>query len=441
MSYIPSTGEERKDMLQAIGLNSFEELYVNVPSELVHNGKYTHLADDGLSEFETLREMEGFAAKNKRFGTIFRGAGAYRHYIPSCVKHLSGRSEFVTAYTPYQAEMSQGVLQAIFEYQTAICMLTGMDVSNASVYDGATAAAEAVSMCREKKQNTVIVSEAVNPYTLSVIRTYSKAMDINVLVCPAKDGQTDLDQLKNLLNDETAAVYAEIPNYFGIIEDGEKIAEITHTTKAKFVAGVNPVSLGVLTPPGEYGADIAVGDAQPLGMPLSFGGPYVGFMSAKKALVRKLPGRIVGETKDLEGKRAYVLTLQAREQHIRREKASSSICSNQALCALTATIYCAAMGPQGLYDVASQSMANAQYLKQELAKLDKFEVLYPDVPTFHEFVTSYKGDADKLLSCLEQNGVLGGLPLGSGKILWCATEVNTKAEIDCLVKTVKECDA
>ena len=352
-----------------------------------------------------------------------RGAGAYRHYIPAIIRQVTSKEEFVTAYTPYQAEISQGVLQSIFEYQTMICELTGMDASNASVYDGATAAAEAVAMCRDRKRTRAVVSAAAHPDVIATrVRTYCYGRERRAwLAAPAEDGATDPDALRRLLDETTACVYVQQPNFFGQLEDLPALAAQVHAAGAKVIMGVNPISLGLLKTPGECGADIAVGEGQPLGMPLSFGGPYLGFMACQKAMMRKLPGRIVGQTMDAEGKRGFVLTLQAREQHIRREKASSNICSNQALCALTATVYLAAMGPRGLKQVASTCHAKAHYLAGELAKLG-FALRSGDKPFFHEFLTDCPVDPAKLCAALEEQGILGGLPVDGG-ILWCCTEL------------------
>ncbi|MGM9579546.1 MAG: aminomethyl-transferring glycine dehydrogenase subunit GcvPA, partial [Evtepia sp.] len=326
-SYIPATGEERQKMLEAVGLSSMDDLFSVVPEEV--RVKSLNLPE-GLSELEVGQKVSGLAAKNQQFRSIFRGAGAYRHYIPSIVKTVTSKEEFLTAYTPYQAEISQGVLQSIFEYQTQLCELTGMDVSNASVYDGATAAAEAVFMCQERKRTSVILSGAADPQTIAVVKTYCESRSVPVTVLPVDGCATDLEALKASLGKDTAAVYVQSPNYYGVIEDMDTVVAAAHEVGAKVIMGANPISLGLLKTPGEYGADIAVGEGQPLGMPLAFGGPYLGYMTCKKAMMRKLPGRIVGETTDDQGRRCFVLTLQAREQHIRREKASSNICSNEA---------------------------------------------------------------------------------------------------------------
>ena len=380
--YLPATGDERQAMLQAIGLEDTRQLFDVIP-EAVRLNRLD--LPEGLSELELGRKMAALAGKNRVFEKVFRGAGAYRHYIPSIVKTVTSKEEFLTAYTPYQAEISQGVLQSIFEYQTQICELTGMDVSNASVYDGATAAAEAVFMCQERKRSGVIVSGAADPQTLSVIQTYCESRSVPVTVLPADGCATDPAALQAVLGQSTAAVYVQSPNYYGVLEDVETLTAAAHEAGAKVILGVNPISLGLLKTPGEYGVDIAVGEGQPLGMPLSFGGPYLGFMACKQAMMRKLPGRIAGETRDAQGRRCFVLTLQAREQHIRREKASSNICSNQALCAMTASVYLAAMGPRGLRQAAQLCAAHAHYLAGELAKLG-FSLRSGAKPFFHEFL-------------------------------------------------------
>ena len=432
-SYIPYTGEERQAMLKAVGLDSIDQLYDVVPESV--RVKDLDLPK-GMSELEVGRVMADMAEKDKIFRSIFRGAGAYRHFIPAIVKTVTSKEEFLTAYTPYQAEISQGVLQSIFEYQTQMCELTGMDVSNASVYDGASAAAEAVFMCQERKKSAVVFSGAVNPQVLRVVKTYCESRQVPVTVIPPKGTATDLEALKAAIADDTAAVYVQNPNYFGVIEDMDAVVEAAHAKKAKVIMGCNPIALGLLKTPGEYGADIAVGEGQPLGMPLAFGGPYLGFMTCKQAMMRKLPGRIVGETADHDGNRAYVLTLQAREQHIRREKASSNICSNQALCAMTASVYLAAMGPKGLRQAAESSAAHAHYLADQIAPLG-FGRKDPDQPFFHEFLTECPMDPDELCKKLEPYGILGGLPVDGG-ILWCCTECNDKADIDRLVAALKE---
>ncbi len=430
--YIPSTRSERAEMLRAIGLDRPEELFASVPEAL--RAKKLDLAP-GLSELALFREMRGVAAKNRVYRSIFRGAGAYHHYIPAVVGAVTSKETFVTAYTPYQAEMSQGVLQSIFEYQTMICELTGMDVSNASVYDGATAAAEAVNMLVDGKRRVALVSEGVHPMTLETVRTYAFGADVEIRTIPLKDGRTDMEALASMLDKDVACALLQSPNYLGLVEDGETVAKIVHENRSKFILSVDPIACALYKTPGEVGADVAVGEGQPLGMPLSFGGPYLGFMATTKALMRKLPGRIVGETTDDRGERAFVLTLQAREQHIRREKASSNICSNQALCAMTAAVYMAAMGEAGMREVARQCHAKAAYLRGELARIG-FAPLH-EGPFFHEFVTACPAGKDELVSALAEKGILAGLPVDGG-ILWCATEMNSRADIDELIAAIGE---
>ena len=434
-SYVPSTAQERQEMLASIGLCSIDELFSHIPDSLKLKGELN--LPSGKSELEVCRTMEHIAAQNIVFDSIFRGAGAYDHYIPAIVKSVTGKEEFVTAYTPYQAEISQGVLQSIFEYQTMICELTGMDVSNASVYDGATAAAEAVNMCCERSRNVVFCSAAAHPDTIEVVKTYCWASGHEFVLVPAKDGKTDWNSIVPQMDKKTSAcLYIQSPNFFGQIEDVQQAAEAVHAVGAKLIMGCNPIALGLYKTPAELGADIAVGEGQPLGMPLSFGGPYLGFMATTKAMMRKLPGRIVGETTDVDGKRAFVLTLQAREQHIRREKASSNICSNQALCAMTAAVYLAAVGPEGLNQVANLCYQKAHYLMQQLTAIPGITLRYQG-PFFHEFVTD-QGDANRILLKLEQEGILGGLPLSDGGILWCATEKNSKEDIDRMVGIIRK---
>ena len=433
-SYIPSTREERLSMLESIGMHSFDELYADIPEDLRLKDGLS--LPSGLSELDVARKIEEISGKNTRFPHIFRGAGSYHHYIPAIVKQVTSKEEFVTAYTPYQAEISQGLLQSIFEYQTMICELTGMDVSNASVYDGATAAAEAAAMCRDRKRGTICVSASVDPRTLSVIRTYCFGSGAPLVILPEKDGLTDIDSWNAMDTSSIACLIIQTPNYHGLIEDGASIANAVHNSGARLIASCNPIALSLLETPGEFGADVAVGEGQPLGLPMGFGGPYLGFMASTKDMMRKLPGRIVGQTTDVDGKRAYVLTLQAREQHIRREKASSNICSNEALCAMTAAVYLSAMGSAGLEKVAASCMANARYLLEQLTALG-FTRKYTG-EFFHEFVTICPCDAAVLSEKLAAHGYLSGLVTGQSEMLWCTTEMNTKSEIDGLIAVIKE---
>lgn len=432
-SYVPSTREERQEMLHTVGVSDYRELYRDVPAEM-YLEKGLNLPD-GMSELGVRQKMTAMAAKNKVFPTVLRGAGAYDHYIPSIVKYIPAKEEFLTAYTPYQAEMSQGILQTIFEYQTDICELTGMDVSNASVYDGATAAAEAAAMCRDRKRRVTLISGAAHPDVIQTVKTYCYGTGDELRVIPAKDGITDVEAMKGLLTPDVASVYIQQPNFYGQFEDAQTIGQLVHENGSVYIMGCNPIALAIMKTPKDCGADIAVGEGQPLGMPLSCGGPYLGFMASTEKYMRKLPGRIVGQTVDSEGNRAFVLSLQAREQHIRREKASSNICSNEALCALTAGVYMAAMGPEGMAQAAEQSMAKAHYLAEALCAIDGVSLVYPG-PFFHEFVTTMP-KADAVLEALEKAGILGGLPIPEG-ILWCATEKVSKAELDRTAAIVRE---
>ena len=433
-SYVPSTEEQRQEMLNAIGLRDFRELYKDVPESMYLDRPLDLPA--GMSELEVSRALHTMARKNKVYDAVLRGAGAYDHYIPSIVKYIPAKEEFLTAYTPYQAEMSQGVLQSIFEYQTEICELTGMDVSNASVYDGATAAAEAAAMCRDRKRSVTLVSAALHPDTINTIRTYCYGANAEMRIVPCKDGKTDLAALKEMLTPDVASFVLQQPNFFGQLEDAKAIGEAVHEAKAMFVLSCDPLSLAILPTPKELGADVMVGEGQCLGLPIAWGGPYLGIMATTEKHMRKLPGRIVGETHDDAGNKAYVLSLQAREQHIRREKASSNICSNEALCALTAGLYMATMGPEGMREAARQTTAKAHYLQSELCKLPGVSMKY-NGEFYQEFVTVLP-KRDAVLAALEEASILGGLPLGENEILWCATEKNTKAELDRAVAIVKE---
>ena len=443
-SYIPSTYEERLAMLREIGMDSMDDLFSALPESI----KVKELnIPSGLSELEVSKRVRALADKNVVYKNIFRGAGSYNHHIPAIVKTVTSKEEFLTAYTPYQAEISQGVLQSIFEYQTQVCELTGMDVSNASVYDGAVAAAEAVFMCQDRKRKGVVVAGTADPQVIEVIKTYCESRDVDVKVVGGRGDDScgncadvfsvDAEALASVLADDTACVYIQSPNYYGVIEDMDALVSAAHEKGAKVIMGANPISLGLLKTPAEYGADIAVGEGQPLGLPIGFGGPYLGYMACKQDMMRKLPGRIVGETEDHDGRRAFVLTLQAREQHIRREKASSNICSNEALCAMTASVYMAAMGPSGMKQVAEACAANAHYLAERLAEIDGVQ-LVTDKTFFNEFITRLPIEAKVLEEKLAEREILSGLPIGEHCMLWCCTEVNGKEEIDALVDAVKE---
>ncbi|MBQ1878032.1 MAG: aminomethyl-transferring glycine dehydrogenase subunit GcvPA [Erysipelotrichaceae bacterium] len=430
--YVVSDKNEQQEMLKTLGLKTLDDLYRDVDRSVLNPELDL---PEGKSEMQVARIMEETADKNVRFSQIYRGAGSYRHYIPSIVRSIVNKEEFVTAYTPYQAEISQGILQSIFEYQTQMCELTGLDVSNASVYDGAVAASEAVFMTLERKKNTVLVSPTVNPETLEVVKTYCESRDVRVVMLKSDNGVTSLADLEEKLSDDTASLLVQSPNYYGIIEDVALLAQKVHTVKGKLIFSTNPVALGLLKNAREYDADICVMEGQPLGMPIGFGGPYLGIMTCKKELMRRLPGRIVGETTDHDGRRIYVLTLQAREQHIRREKASSNICSNEALCAMTASVYLAAVGYKGLHQVAVNSASHAHYLQKKLEELG-FKLRY-DREFFHEFLVDSPIDPARLEKHLAQYGILSGLKVEKG-VLFCTTELNTREDIDHLVDLIKE---
>lgn len=425
-------------MLECIGASSLEELYSDVPQEFIHKDEYD--LPDALSEQEVRDWFGRLASMNPKL-KVFVGAGSYDHYTPSVISYLLSRSEFLTAYTPYQSEISQGTLRYIFEYQSMICALTGMDVSNASMYDGPTAAAEAMRMsvaCTRKK-NTVLVSSTLLPQVRAVIATYAGYYGTVVKEIAAQDGQTSLESLKALVSegDVSGAIVPSV-NRFGIVEDLDGFADVLHADKALLVEYCDPSALGVLKTPGEWGADIAVGDGQSLGLPMHYGGPSVGFLACRKDYMRKLPGRIVGQTVDKDGKRCFVLTLQAREQHIRREKATSNICSNESLMALFATVYLSVMGPQGLKDVCEKSSAGAHYLHDELLKTGKFEPVFPDRPFLGEFVLRPLIDPEALHKALLDAGYFAALRTEDGYVSFCVTEKRTKEEIDALVSTVKQ---
>ena len=433
-SYIPHTAEQREQMLALIGVKSLDDLYKSVPHDMLIGDKLA--LPDGMSELEVREKVTAMAEKNKVFKTVLRGAGAYRHFTPAVVKSITSREELVTCYTPYQAEISQGVLQGVFEFQTMICELTGMDVSNASHYDGATAAAETIPMCKDRKRTRAYVSATVNPQVIETMQTYCFASNTELIVVPARDGKTDAEALKQALGADAACFYLQQPNYYGLMEDAAALGEITHAAGAKFVMGVNPIACAVMKTPRECGADIVVADGQPLGLDTNFGGPYLGIMATTNAMTRKLPGRIVGETHDVDGERGYVLTLSAREQHIRREKASSNICSNQALCAFTAGVYMAAMGADGMKQCAKLCLSKAHYFASELEKIG-CRLKY-DGEFFHEFVTEAGADCQKrILDALAAEGILGGQCVDGG-ILWCVTELVSRETLDRAVAIVKE---
>jgi glycine dehydrogenase subunit 1 len=430
--YFPHTDDDLKAMLEKVGVEKLDDLYAQIPESIRFRDDYK--IPLGASEMEVRQAFELLGSKNKQL-TCFAGMGVYDHYTPSVIPNLLSRSEFLTSYTPYQAEISQGTLHYIFEYQSMMAELTGMDISNASMYDGSTACAEAMMMAvaAGKKQNKVLVSGCMNPQTFEVLKTYALHQGIELEVLPIHDGTTSLDDVKTRLAEGgVAGVIVQQPNVYGIVEDFAGFAEACHEQKSLFVMDSVAADLAVLKTPGEWGADIAVGDGQSLGIPMQFGGPYVGYMCCTEKLIRKMPGRIVGMTKDNRDQRAFVLTLQAREQHIRRQKATSNICSNQSLMALWVTVYLSLMGKQGLKEAAQLSYAGAHYLCDELLKTGRFTLAF-DKPFFNEFYVKYDGDVDTLYQRFIEAGILGGVRLEEG-FLFAVTEKRTKEEIDNLVK-------
>ncbi|HEI9102280.1 TPA: aminomethyl-transferring glycine dehydrogenase subunit GcvPA [Staphylococcus aureus] len=441
--YIPLTEKDKQEMLQTIGAKSIGELFGDVPSDILLN-RDLNIAE-GEAETTLLRRLNRIASKNiiKETHTSFLGAGVYDHYAPSVVDAMISRSEFYTAYTPYQPEISQGELQAIFEFQTLICELTDMDVANSSMYDGMTSFAEACILAfSQTKKNKIVVSKGLHYQALQVLHTYAKTRKEFEVVEIDLDGTvTDLKKLEAAVDDETAAVAVQYPNFYGSIEDLEKIHSFIEDKKALFIVYANPLALGLLTPPGSFGADIVVGDTQPFGIPAQFGGPHCGYFATTKKLMRKVPGRLVGQTQDDEGNRGFVLTLQAREQHIRRDKATSNICSNQALNALASSIAMSALGKQGIYDIAVQNIEHANYAKQQFIKKG-FEVL--DGTSFNEFVVKFDKPIQQVNEELVKYNIIGGFDLGvvsddfKNHMLIAVTELRTKDEIDTFVEKAGE---
>lgn len=435
--YIPHTEDDIRSMLERIGVASLDDLYADVPAEVIFKEEYD--LPEGMSELELRRQFAAMGKKNKPL-VVFAGQGAYDHYSPSVIPHLLSRSEFYTAYTPYQPEISQGTLQYIFEFQSMISELTGLEATNASMYDGSTAAAETAFMmvASARKKNAVLVSQTLLPGVVKVIATYMKFHGVDLRMIPEKDGKTDLEALESMLESgDVAGVLLPQPNKYGVIEDFTGIADKIHAAKALFGLYADPSALAVLRSPAEWGADVACGDGQTLGLPLQFGGPYLGFISCKKDLIRKMPGRVVGATKDAAGHRCFVLTLQAREQHIRREKATSNICSNQSLMALYATLYMALMGEKGLREVNRLSADGAHYLNERLLATGKFTRAF-DAPFLKEFTVRTALDVRKINEKLLSHGFMGGVDLGDGLMAFAVTEKRTREEIDRMVEILEK---
>lgn len=442
--YLPQTSEDQKAMLAAIGIESTEQLFSDIPESIRFKGELN--ISKAMAEPDLVRYLSKLAQKNKSLKQItsFLGAGVYEHYIPSVVNHVISRSEFYTAYTPYQPEISQGELQAIFEFQTMVCEITGMEVANSSMYDGATALSEAAMMaCGETKRKKVLVSKAVHPEAREVLATNAHGQGVEVVEVGLADGITNIEHLKELMDDSVAAVIVQYPNFLGQIEDLGKIEPIIHQHKALFIVSANPLALGMLKPPGAFGADVVVGDMQPLGIPTQFGGPHCGYFAVTQKLMRKIPGRIVGQTTDDQGRRGFVLTLQAREQHIRREKATSNICSNQALNALASAVCMSALGKHGLQELAMLNFQKAHYAKKEIEKLKGYTVAFTS-SFFNEFVVKTPKPVHEIISTLIADGILPGYDLGraypefENHLLIAVTDMRTKEEIDRLVSRLEE---
>lgn len=434
--YFPHTETDLQAMLQQVGLSSLDELYAEVPDEVRFKGDYD--LPEAKSELE-IRQWFKSLAGNTRQLTCFAGAGTYDHYTPAVVPNIVSRSEFLTSYTPYQAEISQGTLHYIFEYQSMMAELTGMYVSNASMYDGSTATAEAMLMCvaAAKKARKVLLSETLDPKVIEVVNTYAHFHGVEIEMVAARDGVTDRDDYaRKIAQGCVAGMIVQQPNYYGNVEDFTGMADEAHANKALFVINSVAADLALLKTPGEWGADVAVGDGQSLGIPMTFGGPSVGYMCCTEKLIRKLPGRIVGMTRDNRGQRAFVLTLQAREQHIRRQKATSNICSNESLMALFVTVYMSVMGKEGLKEAARLSYAGAHYMAEQLAATGKFTMAWPGQPFFNEFCVRYQGDVDDLQQRLLDNGIFGGVKVAPDTLMFAVTEKRTKEEIDKLVSLV-----
>lgn len=443
MPYISNTDKERQKMLAEIGVASFEELIANIPDSFRMKSPLN--LEKPYSEWEISKKISALAGKNLSTCrcSSFLGGGVYDHYVPAAVDHIVLRPEFHTAYTPYQAEVSQGTLQHIYEFQTLICELTGMEIANASMYDGATAAAEAILMAvRKNRKKKVLISGTINPLYLEVIRSFVCGIGIEIVIIPHKDGKTDISRLDSLIDEETGSVLIQTPNFLGIIEDMTEIEPIVHRVKnSLLIAAVDPISLGLLSAPSEYKADIAIGEGQALGNGQFYGGPLLGFFATGMSLARQMPGRISGGTVDAAGNRAYALTLQGREQHIRREKATSNICSNQSLCALAATVYLCLMGKKGLREAAQQSLTKAHYLAREIEKIDRFELMF-NQPFFKEFVIKTEQKPAVIINKLIEKDILAGIDISEygyeNGLLIAVTEKKSKQDLDKFAAALKE---
>lgn len=436
--YFPHTSDDIRNMLSAMGIESLEALFADIPESIRLRKDYALPA--AMSEIEIRRFMSGLS-QNNRQKICFTGAGVYDHYVPAIIPKIVERSEYLTSYTPYQAEVSQGTLSYIFEYQTMMARLTGMAVSNASMYDGSTATAEAAIMACAvaKKADTVIISESVDPKVIEVVKTYAHFNGFNLKILPHHNGATDKEAVSHAMNENNVAgLIVQQPNYFGIIEDFSGLSETCHTAKALFIINSIASDLSILKTPGDWGADIAVGEAQSLGVPMSWGGPYIGYFCTTEKLMRKMPGRIVGQTVDTQGRRCFVLTLQAREQHIRRQRATSNICSNESLLALWVTIYMALMGKKGLVEATQQSCDNAHYLYDQLIGTSYFQPAFPGKEFLNEFCLMYKGNSEKLQQRWLDEGFFGGISVAPDTLMFAVTEQRSKEKMDKFVKIAKD---
>jgi glycine dehydrogenase subunit 1 len=442
MPFFPNTDEDRREMLKEIGVNSFDDLLANIPPSI--RLREPLALPRPLSEMEVLSELQDLASKNRggEDTVSFLGGGAYDHFIPAAVGSILSRSEFYTAYTPYQAEVSQGTLQAIYEYQSMICRLTGMDVANASMYDGGSAVAEAALLAvRHTDRKELVIAGKVHPRYLEIVQTYTQGWGISLRQVPLSEGRADSRDVREYVSEKTAAVIIQQPNFYGCLEDTEEIGKIAHEAGALFVVSADPISLGLLAPPGSYGADVAVGEGQSLGIPLSFGGPYLGIFALRDSLIRKIPGRLSGITVDSDGERGFTLTLQTREQHIRREKATSNICTNQALMMLAACVYLSLMGKEGVPEVAKLCLQKSHYLAEEISKIPGYRLKWSQ-PFFKEFVVETPERPSTILERLSKKGILGGLDLsqhdkGVEGLMVAVTEKRTKVEMDRLLTELR----
>ena len=441
MPFIANTDAQRREMLDAIGVAGLDDLFADIPPELRCGGLNV---PPGLTEQEARRKLSALAERNVSGHVSFLGGGFYDHFVPAALEALVSRSEFYTAYTPYQPEISQGTLQAIYEFQSAICRLVDMEVANASLYDGGTAVYEAIMMAlRITRRNQVIVDDSVSPIHRKMVRTYTSNLGIDLAETPSREGLPDRKAIGSLLSDATAAVIVQVPNFFGCIDDVSDLAESVHARGGLLIVSCYPIAMGLLKPPGQMGADIVVGEGQGLGMPVSFGGPYLGFMASRRKHVRKMPGRIAGRTLDAQGREGFVLTLQAREQHIRREKATSNICTNQGLCALTALVYLSLLGKHGLRELAEVCAEKADYARRRLLAVPGVTMRFPTRWYFNEFVLNLPIAADKVIRGLFTRGIAAGFPLGrywpelANCLLVAVTEKRTKEDIDYLAHSLE----